>query len=123
MAVAVTLELKCQSGKGGDMVGALKSMLGDTRARQGAVSIELVVKQDNSDHILVCEIWETKEDHQAYMGWRQERGDLGKSGCPGRHRRGGANSDILRHRRSRLIPDSSGSRVCPAGWRHAPPCR
>jgi hypothetical protein len=33
MAVAVTLELKCQSGKGGDMVGALKSMLGDTRAR------------------------------------------------------------------------------------------
>ena len=42
----------------------------------GAVSIELVVKQDNSDHILVYEIWETKEDHQAYMGWRQERGDL-----------------------------------------------
>ena len=76
MAVAVTLELKCQSGKGGDMVGNLKSMLGDTRARQGAVSIELVVKQDNSDHILVYEIWETKEDHQAYMGWRQERGDL-----------------------------------------------
>ena len=57
-------------------VGALKSMLGDTRARQGAVPIELVVKQDNSDHILVYEIWETKEDHQAYMGWRQERGDL-----------------------------------------------
>jgi hypothetical protein len=36
----------------------------------------LVVKQDNSDHILVYEIGETKEDHQAYMGWRQERGDL-----------------------------------------------
>jgi heme-degrading monooxygenase HmoA len=36
----------------------------------------LVVKKDNFDHILVYKIWETKEDHQAYMGWRQERGDL-----------------------------------------------
>ena len=54
MAVAVTLELKCQSGKGGELVGVLKSMLGDTRARQGAKSIEMVVKQDNSDHIMIC---------------------------------------------------------------------
>ena len=36
----------------------------------------MVVKQDNSDYILVYEIWETKEDQQAYMGWRQERVDL-----------------------------------------------
>ena len=76
MAIAVTLELKTQPGKGGELVGALKGMLGDTRARQGAQKIEMVVNQDDSDHIVVYEIWDTKEDHQAYMGWRQERGDL-----------------------------------------------
>jgi quinol monooxygenase YgiN len=76
MAVAVTLDLKVQAGRGGELAGVLKSMLGDTRARQGAEKIEMVINQDNADHILVYEIWTTKEDHQAYMGWRQERGDL-----------------------------------------------
>jgi quinol monooxygenase YgiN len=76
MTIAVILKLKCQSGKGPDLTAALQSMLGDTRARQGAEMIEMVVNQDNPDHIIVYEKWATKEDHQAYMGWRQERGDL-----------------------------------------------
>ena len=76
MTIAVILKLKCQSGKGPDLTAALQSMLGDTRARQGAEMIEMVVNQDNPDHIIVYEKWAAKEDHQAYMGWRQERGDL-----------------------------------------------
>jgi len=76
MTVAVTLELRCQAGKGGELVGALKTMLPDTRERPGAQKIEMVVDQDDPDHIIIYEIWGTKEDHQAYMAWRQERGDL-----------------------------------------------
>jgi quinol monooxygenase YgiN len=76
MTVAVTLELRCQAGKGGELVAALKSMLPDTRLRQGAQRIEMVVNQDDADHIILVETWDTKEDQQAYMAWRQERGDL-----------------------------------------------
>jgi len=76
MTVAVTLELRCQAGKGGELAAALKSMLPDTRLRQGAQRIEMVVDQDDADHIVIYENWDTKEDHQAYMAWRQERGDL-----------------------------------------------
>ena len=76
MTVVVTLDLKVQAGRGGELVEVLKSMLGDTRARQGAELIEMVVNQDDSDHIILHERWATKEDNQAYMGWRQERGDL-----------------------------------------------
>ena len=76
MAIAGTLDLKLQPGKGPELAGILKSMLPDTRARQGAQKIEMVVNQENEDHIMVYEIWDRKEDHQAYMAWRQERGDL-----------------------------------------------
>lgn len=76
MAIAVTLDLRVQSGKGGELVDVLKSMLGATRARQGAKSIELVVNQEDSDHVVIYEVWDTKADHEAYMAWRGERGDL-----------------------------------------------
>ncbi len=76
MAIAVTLDLKVQPGKGGELTEILKSMLGDTRARHGAQRIEMVVNQDDPDHIVIYENWDSKEDHQAYMAWRQERGDL-----------------------------------------------
>lgn len=56
MAIAVTLDLRVQSGKGGELVDVLKSMLGATRARQGAKSIELVVNQEDSDHIVIYEV-------------------------------------------------------------------
>jgi quinol monooxygenase YgiN len=76
MTVAVTADLRAQVGKGSELVEFLKGMLGDTRARAGCELIDLVVSQDNSDHILIDERWATKEEHQAYMGWRQERGDI-----------------------------------------------
>jgi quinol monooxygenase YgiN len=80
VAIAVTLDLKVQPGKGAGLVEMFKSLLVETRTRQGALRIELVVDQDDSDHLVIYENWETKEDHQSYMGWRQERGDLDKLG-------------------------------------------
>jgi quinol monooxygenase YgiN len=80
VTIAVTLELRIQDGKGAEFAGILSSMLGDTRARQGAEMIEMVVDQDDENHIVVYERWATKEDHQAYMGWRKERGDLDAMG-------------------------------------------
>jgi quinol monooxygenase YgiN len=76
MTIAVTLELRIKAGQGAEFAVGLKGMLGDTRARQGAEFIEMIVDQNDADHIIVYERWATKEDHQAYMAWRQERGDL-----------------------------------------------
>ena len=76
MTIAVTADLKAQAGKGGELVKFIKGLLGDTRAKPGCESIDLIVNQDDSDHVLIDERWASKDDHQAYMGWRQEQGDI-----------------------------------------------
>ena len=76
MTIAVTLEWNCKPDKGPELVEFLKSILPDTRARQGAQVVEMVVDQDNRDHVLVYELWDKKEDQQSYIAWRQERGDV-----------------------------------------------
>jgi quinol monooxygenase YgiN len=75
------LDLKVQPGKGAELVEMFNVILVDTRARQGALRIELIVDQEDSDHLAIYENWASKEDHQSYMGWRQERGDLDKMGA------------------------------------------
>jgi quinol monooxygenase YgiN len=76
MTIAVTADLKAQTGKGGELVKFIKGLLGDTRAKSGCESIDLMVNQDDSDHVCLDERWASKEDHQAYMAWRQEQGDI-----------------------------------------------
>ena len=76
MKVAVTADLKAHVGKGSDLAKFLIGILGETRARTGCEMINLAISQDNPDPILIDERWATKEEHQAYMGWRQERGDI-----------------------------------------------
>ena len=81
MAITVLLDLKIQPGKADEMVQWMKDNLPDTRARQGAGKIELIVDQDDPNHLVVYQIWDSKADQQAYFAWRAERGDLDKLGA------------------------------------------
>lgn len=78
MAITVFLEVKAKSGTGSDLVAAFKGLLPDTRAYEGCISIDLYQNQDDPDVLVVYEKWETKDNYQKYLAWRQETGVLGQ---------------------------------------------
>ncbi len=76
MAITVILDLKAAADKADELNKLLQDILPDTRTRPGAGTMTLLRDQDDPTHIVVNEVWDKKEDHQAYMGWRTERGDI-----------------------------------------------
>ena len=76
MAITVLLELRTQADKADQMVQWMNDNLPDTRARQGAGKMELIIDQDDPTHMIVYEIWDSKADQEAYVAWRVERGDV-----------------------------------------------
>jgi quinol monooxygenase YgiN len=76
MSIVVILDIKTATDKVDEMKNWMRDNLPDTRARDGAGAMTLLLDQDDPTHIVVHEIWDSKEDHGAYMGWRTERGDM-----------------------------------------------
>lgn len=76
MSVIVLLHIPFDESKADEYKAALKSMLPDTRARKGALKIHLMEDKDQPADVVVYEEWETRGDHEAYMAWRTERGDM-----------------------------------------------
>ncbi len=78
MACLVTAKFVCKEGEGKQFLESLVEMLPDTRTRDGFIDLAGHVDQENPDIILAIEHWENRSDHEAYMGWRAERGDVAK---------------------------------------------
>jgi len=76
MSVVVLLHIPFEESKADEHKAALKAMLPDTRARKGALKIHLMEDEDQPADVVLYEEWETRADHEAYMGWRTERGDM-----------------------------------------------
>jgi len=74
MAVTVLLEVKAKAGTGGDLVGVFKQILPDTRKFEGCIGVSVLQNQDDPDTLVLVEEWETKQNHEKYMGWRTETG-------------------------------------------------
>lgn len=80
MACVVVLELKSKDGQADGLVQFFREILGDTRAYDGNISLELSQSQDDPTSIVVYEKWETKAQYERYLGWREENGSLAKIG-------------------------------------------
>ena len=76
MVCVVTVDIPCKKGTGKQMLEGFKEMLPDTRERDGFISIEVSVDQDNPDRIFAYEHWENRASYEAYIAWRAERGDM-----------------------------------------------
>ena len=70
----VTLLFKCQPRMGATLLDAFTASLGDTRAFDGCTSVETYVDSDNPDTIMLIEEWESRNQQEAYLGWRVESG-------------------------------------------------
>jgi quinol monooxygenase YgiN len=80
MSVLVLLEAKAAPGKEEEMLSAFAGVLPDTRAYEGCESLTAHINQDDGQLVLV-ERWGSRDQHEAYVQWRGERGDLERLGA------------------------------------------
>ena len=55
-----------------------KSILPDTRAYDGCISIDVYQNMDAPETIVLVEKWESRAHQEKYMGWRSETGVVDK---------------------------------------------
>ena len=80
MSVTVVLTLTAKEGMFETLESTTAAILPDTAARDGAEIISAASDAETAT-VVVYELWDKIENQQAYMGWRQERGDLDKLGA------------------------------------------
>ena len=80
MACTVILDLQVQPDHVDTLKGVFKDILGDTRAYDGCISVDVVHNQDESANLLLVEQWESRAKYEKYLGWREETGALEQLG-------------------------------------------
>lgn len=81
MSIEVILDLQTSSEQREELINTLASILPDTRAYKGCQSIIATSNEDNPLNIVLLEKWDSRADHESYIAWRTERGDLEKLGA------------------------------------------
>jgi quinol monooxygenase YgiN len=76
MVCAVTAEFVCIDGLGGKLIELLSQMIPETLRKKGAISIEMCVDQDNPDRVVLIQRWQNRTDHETYVAYRKESGDI-----------------------------------------------
>ena len=72
----VMLEFTAKPGTGPAMLGALREALPETRNKNGCLSLDVTVNQDNTDNILLVMRWATRQHYATYRAWREANGDV-----------------------------------------------
>ena len=80
MAVNVILEVEFKPGMAGQVLEGFKTDLKDTRNFKGCLGLELLQDEDNPEHIMLYEKWESKEHQQKYWKWRIDSGSMDQMG-------------------------------------------
>lgn len=76
MAVRVFLDVKAKPGTGHELVAFFRSILPETRAYEGCTSVETLQNSDDADHVVLVEVWESRDQYEKYLAWRQETGTV-----------------------------------------------
>ncbi len=79
-AVFLTIDLQIDPAKMDDFLAMMIEAAPDTRAREGCRLFDIYVDEANPGHVVFFEIWDSKEQQQAYLAWRQETGFNAKLG-------------------------------------------
>ena len=74
MAIKVFLEIEIKPEILDETLQTFTQMLPDTRAFDGCLGIEVLQDRENPNYIILDEKWETQEQQQKYMKWREENG-------------------------------------------------
>ncbi|MEM6308497.1 MAG: antibiotic biosynthesis monooxygenase [Pseudomonadota bacterium] len=74
--IGVILELSIKEGRRENFIEMMKSILPETRAFDGCQKFDVWTDNSDAAHVVLNEIWDSVEQHQAYLGWRVENGTL-----------------------------------------------
>ncbi|PCK09312.1 MAG: antibiotic biosynthesis monooxygenase [Alteromonadaceae bacterium] len=80
MSVIVILELQSKPDTIDELKAALKSILPDTRAFDGCLSVQVTANQDDPCNLVLIEKWESRQHNETYMAWRTETGAIATLG-------------------------------------------
>ncbi len=78
MSVDVILNLQVNPENREELLAVFEAILPDTRAYQGCQSVVVTSNEDDIHNIVLLEKWDQRSDHESYMGWRTERGEIDK---------------------------------------------
>lgn len=76
MPCYVMLEFTAKPGTGPEVLEALRAALPDTRNKDGCLSLDVTVNQDDRDNILLVMRWATRRQYETYRAWREANGDV-----------------------------------------------
>lgn len=76
MSVTVTLLFPTKVEESDNFYNTLVSVLPDTRAYDGCISVTTHRDLDDASKVLLIEEWETREHQLKYLQWRAETGLL-----------------------------------------------
>jgi quinol monooxygenase YgiN len=72
----IFVEFWLKSSSLDDALPIVHGALGDTRAFDGCVRVDVVAENDDPTHLIVVEQWSTPEHRAAYRQWRAGEGAL-----------------------------------------------
>jgi quinol monooxygenase YgiN len=78
MTCIVIFEVNAKKGTGAQLVEAFRTILPDTRNKEGCQGVEVTANLADADNLLLVERWKTRKDYETYLAWRQQRGDIDK---------------------------------------------
>ncbi len=79
MTVLVVKNFKAAAGKFDALGDFFKAVLGDTRAFEGCIKVDVYVDEPAATYTLVEE-WDTLSAHDNYVSWRTNQGVLDETG-------------------------------------------
>jgi len=78
MSIDVILDLQVNPENREELLSVFTAILPDTRAYKGCQSVVVTSDEDDIHNIVLLEKWDQRSDHESYMAWRTERGDIDK---------------------------------------------
>ncbi|PHS73201.1 MAG: antibiotic biosynthesis monooxygenase [Cycloclasticus sp.] len=78
MSVDVILNVQVNPENREELLAVFAAILPDARAYQGCQNVTVTTNEDDLHNIVLLEKWDQRSDHESYMAWRTERGDIDK---------------------------------------------
>ncbi len=78
MAVMVLVEAQAKPDRLAELQELMRDGLGDTRGYDGCTRLTTYINQDDDCNMVLVEAWESREQYEKYLAWRQETGFLDK---------------------------------------------
>jgi len=81
MSVFVIVDIQVKPENVSDVKELLAETLPDTRAHEGCQGVEVYSNSDNPSNMIFVGRWDSREQQEKYLAWRQETGTMGKFGA------------------------------------------